>query len=54
MAQSYALSDNPAQDGAEVFSLIRDSNLDAESYIDTFYDTGGKHLKGNQHTGSNG
>ena len=33
LAQSYPVTDNPTQDGAEVFALIRDSNLDVESYL---------------------
>jgi len=45
LAQSYALFDNPALDGAEVFSLIRDSNLDAEGYLNTFFDTGAEHQR---------
>jgi hypothetical protein len=36
-----------------VFSLIRDSNLDPESYLDTFFATGQEHQQGNQHSGSN-
>jgi hypothetical protein len=43
LAQAYALFDNPDQDGAEVFSLIRDSHLDGNNYLDAFYDTGHEH-----------
>lgn len=39
LAQSYRLIGSPA-DGAEVFSLIRGSNLGPEDYIDRFFDTG--------------
>ena len=39
LAQSYQLSDEPG-DGAEVFSLIRDSELSSETYLDTFFATG--------------
>lgn len=39
LAQAYELSDEPG-DGAEVFSLIRDSNLDVDAYLDAFFDTG--------------
>ena len=39
LAQSYHLFDDPA-DGAEIFSLMRDSNLDAKKYLDTFFDVG--------------
>jgi hypothetical protein len=45
LAQAYALSDAPNQDGAEVFSLIRDSTLDPETYLDTFFDTGREHQR---------
>ena len=51
LGQSYALADSATEDGAEVFSLIRDSNLDAERYIDTFFETGDEHLRGNQNSG---
>ena len=38
-AQAYQLSDDPG-DGAEIFSLMRDSDLDPDGYIDRFFDTG--------------
>ncbi len=38
-AQSYELSDEPG-DGAEIFSLIRESALAPTKYLDTFFDTG--------------
>jgi len=38
-AQAYALPDPPGQ-GAEVFSLFRDSDLDSDEYLDRFFDTG--------------
>lgn len=31
---------SPLGDGVEVFSLIRDSDLDADEYVDSFFDTG--------------
>ena len=37
--ESYWLHDEPA-DGTEIFSLIRDSNLEPTAYLDTFFDTG--------------
>lgn len=37
--QSYALFDEPG-DGAEVFSLMRDSDLEPDDYLDRFFDTG--------------
>jgi hypothetical protein len=39
LAQSFRLSDELA-DGAEVFSLMRDSKLEPEEYLDTFFDVG--------------
>lgn len=39
LAQSYRLADEPG-DGAEVFSLIRESRLPPGDYLDTFFDTG--------------
>lgn len=43
LAQAFLLSEDPAVDGAEVFSLIRDSNLDPDAYLDRFFDTGQEH-----------
>ncbi len=37
--QSFVLADQPGQ-GAEVFSLMRNSDLDASAYLDRFFDTG--------------
>jgi len=37
--QSFELSDAP-QDGAEVFSLIRRSELQPDAYLDSFFSTG--------------
>jgi len=39
LAQAYQLVDPPV-DGAEVFSLIRDSSVPADTYLSTFFDTG--------------
>ena len=38
-AQAYVMPDEPGQ-GAEVFSLLRDSDLDPDEYLDAFFDTG--------------
>jgi hypothetical protein len=38
-AQVYRLAELP-DDGAEVFSLIRVSELDSEDYLSAFFDTG--------------
>jgi hypothetical protein len=37
--QAYHLFEPPG-DGSEVFSLIRDSTLDADAYVDHHFDTG--------------
>jgi hypothetical protein len=39
VAQSYELYDEPG-DGAEVFSLIRVSDLEPSDYVDRYFDTG--------------
>jgi hypothetical protein len=39
LAQAYQLYDPPG-DGAEVFSLIRDSHLPPNQYLTAFFDTG--------------
>lgn len=39
LAQAYLLADEPGE-GAEVFSLMRGSELDPEGYLDTYFDTG--------------
>ena len=39
LAQVYAMADELV-DGAEVFSLIRASSLDAAHYVNTFFSTG--------------
>jgi hypothetical protein len=39
MAQAFHLFD-PPEHGAEVFSLIRESDLEPEAYLDGFFDTG--------------
>lgn len=37
--QSFELFDAPG-DGSEVFSLMRDSDLEPDDYLDRFFDTG--------------
>ena len=39
LAQAYKLIDDPVQ-GAEVFSLMRSSKLEADEYLDAHFDTG--------------
>ncbi len=42
-AQAYRLFDDPHQQGAEVYSLMRDSDLAPADYLDRFFDTGDEH-----------
>ena len=42
MAQAFQLVEPPA-DGAEVFSLLRDSQLGPDEYLTTYFDTGDEH-----------
>jgi len=42
LAQSYNLADEVGQ-GAEVYSLLRSSDLPPEDYLDAFFDTGSEH-----------
>ena len=39
LAQAYRLAEEPGH-GSEVFSLMRDSDLDVDDYLDSFFDTG--------------
>jgi hypothetical protein len=39
LAQAYHLADKPGN-GGEIFSLIRESTLGEEEYLDAFFDTG--------------
>jgi len=39
-AQAFAISPNQLGEGTEVFSLLRDSDLESEAYLLTFFDTG--------------
>jgi hypothetical protein len=39
IAQSYRMADEPGE-GAEVFVLVRRSILEADPYLDAFFDTG--------------
>ncbi len=39
-AQGYFWFDKSNSTGIEVFSLVRDSDLDADEYLNTFFDTG--------------
>ena len=39
-SQAYVLSEPLPVSGVEVFSLLRDSDLEPAHYLDTFFDTG--------------
>jgi len=39
LSQAYEISDGPMT-GAEVFSLLRESDLEPDAYLDAFFDTG--------------
>ena|SRR5258708_6136404 len=39
LAQAFQIAGEP-EEGAEVFSLIRESNLSAKDYLSRFFDTG--------------
>lgn len=45
IVQVYALADSPGN-GAEIFSLMRDSDLEPGAYIDAFFDTGRERQSG--------
>ena len=42
-SQAYALFESVPANGIEIFSLLRESDLDSEIYIDTFFDTGSEY-----------
>lgn len=44
LAQSFEMSDEPGI-GAEVYSLIRTSDLTEEEYVTAFFDTGSEHQR---------
>lgn len=43
LAQAYRLPDDVIEPGTEAFSLIRDSDLEPEEYLNAFFDTGDEH-----------
>jgi len=45
LAQAYYLFDQSDSSGIEVYSLVRDSDLGSEEYMDTFFDTGNERQK---------
>ena len=45
LAQAYATGTEELAPGSEVFSLLRDSALPPEEYLDRFFDTGGEHRR---------
>ena len=45
LAQAFRLFESPA-DGAEVFSLMRESELAPDEYLTTYFDTGAERQQG--------
>ncbi|MEV6626622.1 hypothetical protein AB0M83_27520 [Amycolatopsis sp. NPDC051106] len=43
LAQAYATGEEVLRPGTEVFSLLRDSPLPPEQYLDRHFDTGSEH-----------
>ncbi|WP_432855162.1 hypothetical protein ACQPXB_21780 [Amycolatopsis sp. CA-161197] len=43
LAQGYATGETELAPGSEVFSLLRESALPPEEYLDRHFDTGGEH-----------
>lgn len=46
VCQSYGLVEPLAGSGVEVFSLLRESDLEPSEYIDKFFETGDEHQRG--------
>ncbi|MEQ0558847.1 hypothetical protein ABJI51_07180 [Amycolatopsis sp. NEAU-NG30] len=46
LAQAYAIGEKELTPGSEVFSLLRESELPPEKYLDRFFDTGDEHRTG--------
>lgn len=40
LSQAYRIDEDPRDDGAEVFSLLRYSEVGPDDYLDHFFDTG--------------
>lgn len=40
LAQTYRLADDTIESGMEIFSLLRDSDLEPVEYLTAFFDTG--------------
>lgn len=40
LSQAYRFDEDPRDDGAEVFSLLRYSEVEPDDYLDHFFDTG--------------
>ncbi len=49
LAQAYRLDDEPV-DGAEIYSLMRDSALSHDRYLNRFFDTGAERQGSTTHT----
>jgi hypothetical protein len=45
-SQAFAITEgSEISSGTEVFSLLRDSDLPLDEYLDTFFSTGGEHMR---------
>ena len=40
LSQAFSLSEPVKEDGIEIFSLLRESDLEPKEYLDNFFDTG--------------
>ena len=45
LAQGFSLFEKIESSGTEVYSLLRESNLEPEKYLDRFFDTGDEHQR---------
>jgi hypothetical protein len=45
LAQGFYLFDDIESSGKEIYSLLRESNLKPEKYLDRFFDTGFEHQR---------
>lgn len=45
LVQAFELDTDELGEGVEVFSLMRDSELAPDAYVDAFFDSGGEHQR---------
>ena len=46
LSQAYWMTENAQLDGVEVFSLLRESDLPSDEYLDAFFSTGNERQAG--------